>query len=546
VLTRRLSPLDAAFLYADTDEGPLNIGGISVFDGALSRDVLVARLRARLGEIPRYRQRCVPAPFGLGHPFWEDDPDFDVDRHVDEIHLPERADESDFKRATAAIYEGMLPRDRPLWKLYVVHGLEGGRSALVSKIHHAMVDGISGVELFDILFDLTPDGRTTPGRIVTVLPSPTSDAQRLAEAVWDAAAGLAEAGTRSLGTLARVAADPRATLNDLALPLAALVSAGRRQVSRLPFNRPLTGKRRLSWLAVSLAELRALRAATGATLNDIVLAIVGDGVGRYLHECGCPPEPESQSLRVMVPVDVRRQDEVGQLGNRVSIVPVEIPFAGPALARLATVAARTAEVKRTDLADFVERLASAGGLAPAALYAGALRLSVTPSVLNWSASWRDATPLTANLVCTNVPGPQVPMYAQGRLLVAHYPVVPLALEFGLSFAVLSYNQRMFVGAIADAAAVDDLESLVSQIDAAFVDLRSAAGVDQRPPLDVVRREARPGTGAQQSHAGPDPSSPSEASPPPAGRKRPARPQLRGQRAGARPRRAATRRNDDDV
>jgi hypothetical protein len=219
----------------------------------------------------------------------------------------------------------------------------------------------------------------------------------------------------------------------------------------------------------------------------------------------------------------------------VSIVPVEIPFAGPALQRLTAVTARTAQVKRAGLADFIERLASAGGLAPAALYANVLRLSAMPSLLEWSSRWRDATPLTANVVCTNVPGPQVPMYAQGHLLLAHYPVVPLAYEFGLSFAVLSYNQRMFVGAIADAAAIDDLDSLVSQIDAAFVDLRSAAGVSERPPLDVVRREARPGTGAPQSHASSEPSPLSQADPATAGIESATRTRPR-KRARARPRR----------
>ena len=299
---------------------------------------------------------------------------------------------------------------------------------------------------------------------------------------------MVEAGAGGVGALVRAASNPQKTLAGFAAPVAALLDSAAQRVARLPFNRPLTGKRRFSWLELSLAELRAIRAATKATLNDVVLAIVGDGVGRFVRTAGAVEG--ARSLRAMVPVDVRREDELGQLGNRVSIVPVEIPFDGTPLERLAAVTRRTGQVKRAGLADLVERFASTGGVAPAALYAAVLRLSARPSVLEWSAPWRDAARLTANVVCTNVPGPQVPMYAQGHLVVAHYPVVPLAYEFGLSFAVFSYNQRVFVGAIADAAAVDDLEPLVTQLAAAHVDLRRAAGVEERSPVDVVRSEPR--------------------------------------------------------
>jgi WS/DGAT/MGAT family acyltransferase len=349
-----------------------------------------------------------------------------------------------------------------------------------------------------------------------------------------------ETGTGAVESLLRAASDPKAAVSRLAQPLAALANAGLQRVERLPFNRALTGARRMSWLALSLADFRAVRAATGATLNDLVLAVIGDGVGTFLRLQGQPPT--ARSLRAMVPVDVRRDDEAGQLGNRVSIVPVEIPFDGAPLERLAAVSARTKQVKHAGVADLVERLASAGGVVPAALYAGVLRLSSRPNVLTWSAAWRNLAPLTANLVCTNVPGPQVPMYAQGHLLVAHYPVVPLAYDFGVSFAVLSYNQRMFVGAIADAAAVDDLEALVSQIEAAFVDLRETVGVQACPPVDVSRRAGR---GVPHSDARSNPTPPTVAGPPPARRERPARTQRRKRPAAKKPPGARRPRGGDD-
>ena len=225
------------------------------------------------------------------------------------MHLPAPGDEATLRRAVAALHEGMLPRDRPLWQLYVVQGLDSGRSALVSKIHHAMVDGVSGVELFEVLMDLTPDGHAIRGRPPATTHPPSTAPQRLAEAVWDSAVELAETGTRGMRSLLSVAADPKGAISRVAQPLAVLANAGLQHVQRLPFNRALTGGRRLSWLTLSLADMRAVRAATGATLNDLVLSIVGEGVGTYLRETGQPPS--ARSLRAMVPVDVRRERRGG-------------------------------------------------------------------------------------------------------------------------------------------------------------------------------------------------------------------------------------------
>ena len=499
LLSRRLSALDAAFLYADTEEGPLNIGGVSVFDGPLSRSGLLSRLRERLPEIPRYRQRVIPAPFGLGHPFWEDDPRFDPDGHVFEVHL-RAPDESTLQRAVEAVFEGKLRPDRPLWQLWLIHGLEGDRSALVSKIHHAMVDGVSGVELFEVLFDLTPDGRRPPRHATAQVHPPSTTSQRFAEASWDAAHDLADTGLRAVGALTRLLSRPRETLASVAAPLAALATSGVRKVARLPFNRPLSGRRRVGWATLSLAELRGIRSACGGTLNDVALAIVGDAVGGWLRERGW--DGDARMLRALVPVDIRRPDEVGQLGNRVSIVPVEIDLLGTPADRLAGVRSRTQAVKQAAVAEWLQGAAAAAAASPALLYSAALSLAARPDVLAWSSSLRDLSALTANIVCTNVAGPQVPMYAQGRLLTAHYPIVPLAFEFGLSFAVFSYNQRLFVGVIADAAAVDDLEPLVRHLERAGVELREAAGVAACPPVDVNRRSEALSQGASRTHGVP--------------------------------------------
>lgn len=447
-LATQLSTLDASFLHIETPEAPLHLGGVDVFDGPVSRAGLMARLAGRMDEIPRYRQRVVEAPLGLGNPFWEDAPAFDLNEHILEATLPPPGDEASLKRLAARIFEPLLPRDRPLWQLHVVNSLAGGRSAIVSKIHHAMVDGISGVELLDVLFDVTPDGRT---------PSIPAPARMLESEPAIEAGGLLERGLEVARALARAAAEP---------------------VIRLPFNRALTGSRRISWATMPLGEVRALRAAAGGTLNDVVLAFVTDAVGRWLRECG--ETIGGRYLRLMVPVNVRRADEAGTLGNRVSMVPVEVPFDGDPLERLRFVQARTDGLKRAHLASAVEQIASVSASVPAPIVAALLSLAARPAVLAWSAPLRNLPPLTTNVVCTNVPGPRVPLYAQGRRLVAHYPLVPLAFEFGLSFAIFSYAEHLSVGLVADGGVVDDLEPLARHVERAFAALRAAASVPEVP------------------------------------------------------------------
>jgi diacylglycerol O-acyltransferase len=484
VLNRRLSPLDASFLYIETPEAPMHIGGVEVFDGPLSRERLLARLADRIDAIPRYRQRVVPAPFGLGHPCWEDAPAFDLRDHVLETTLGPPGREDRLEACAARIIEPLLPRDRPLWELYLVQGLQGGRTAMVLKVHHAMVDGISGVELLDVLFDTAPNGHQAhePTRVRAAAPS--AGTARMLDVVWDAAAGTVEAGAGAIRAVAQWMGAAGARLAGSVNLAGTLARSAVQPVARLRFNRPLTGRRRLSWLTRPFAELRQIGGACGATLNDVVLAVITDGVGRFLRDAGDPTA--GRHLRLLVPVNVRREDESGRLGNRVSMLPVEVPFDAEPLDRLRLVRERTRDLKQTGLADAVEDLMAIGGLLPAPLYAGALALAAHPTALAWSAPLRSLPPLTANVVCTNVPGPPSPLYAQGRRLVAHYPLVPLAFELGLSFAVFSYDQRLFFGLIADAAAIDDLGPLARHIEGALEELRVAAGVPAIPPLPITR------------------------------------------------------------
>jgi diacylglycerol O-acyltransferase / wax synthase len=473
-LSRRLAPLDAAFLAIETPEAPLHIGGVSIIDGDVRAAQLAARLTSRLDEIPRYLQRLVPAPLGIGHPAWEADPNFDIHQHIVQTELARPGGEAELQAHAARLFETLLSRDRPLWELHVIRRLAGRRTAILSKIHHCMVDGVSGVELMDVVYDLAPAGSPPRrGRVAAALP-PASWLGLLVEGLSDAADDAVAAGVDALQALASLPATWRAVGQRAVEIATAIGKAASTPVSRLPFNRPLTGARRLSWLTWPLEGVMAVRRAHGGTVNDVVLAVLTDGVGRWLEATGFPVE--GRYLRLLVPVNVREDDERGLLGNRVSMIPVEVPFEGDPLARLRAAASRSDAMKRAGIAEFASSLAAGGRLTPAWAQSWVLSLAASPRVLEWSAPFRSASFLVGNLVCTNVPGPPVPLYALGHRVRAHYPLVPLGFETGLNCAVFTYNQVLHVGFVADAGAIDDLQPLRDFVHDAYSDLCQAAGV----------------------------------------------------------------------
>jgi WS/DGAT/MGAT family acyltransferase len=483
-LSRRLTALDAAFLSIETPEAPLHIGGVSVIDGDVTAAQLAARLTARLAEIPRYVQRLVPAPLGIGQPAWEADPSFAIGDHVVESRLAVPGGEAQLQAHAARLFETLLSRERPLWELHVIRGLAGGRTALLSKIHHCMVDGVSGVELMDVVYDLTPAGSPPRGRRnVTALP-PVSRLELLVEGLAEAAGDVVSAGVGAAQTIASLATTWRVVGQRAVEIAAALGRTAGTPVARLPFNRPLTGARRLSWLAFPLGEIAAVRRAHGGTINDVVLAVLTDGIGRWLAASGF--SIERRHLRLLVPVSLRQDEERGLLGNRVSMVPVEVSFEGLPLDRLAEAAARSDAMKRAGIAELAGTLVSAGGLTPAWVQSWVLGMAASPRVLEWSAPFRSAPFQMGHLVCTNVPGPPVPLYALGHLVVAHYPLVPLGFETGLNCAVFTYNQVLHLGLVADGGAIDDLDPLRDSIHEAHCDLCRAAGV---VPAGRVRRRS---------------------------------------------------------
>ena len=489
-LSHRLSSQDAAFLYFESDASPLHIGSVAVFEGVIPYARFVRNLEDKLHLIPRYRQRVVPAPLNISHPTWEFDPDFDIRKHVILVELDPPGTDEQLRELAPQLFEGMLSRDKALWEIYLVHGLEGDRSALVSKVHHCLVDGVSGIELLMMVLDVSPNPAPPPPPAEPYDPPPIpGPISRLADAWFD-----------RIGQQIKATADvQKALLNSIDNPASAR-SVGRaletalpyffRPGRKAPFNVSFSGERKLHWSEYSFQEIRAIRKAAGGTVNYVVLAMLGGALSRYYEAHGI--RTENEIARVLTPVNVRREDERGSLGNRISMLLVEIPLGlrNP-IERLGAVHERMENLKRNHVADGIELLSESMGILPPMLQGLLGNAPPPPNTV-------------ANMVCTNVPGPMIPLYSIGHPLLAHYPMVPIAWEMGVGCAVTSYNQKLYFGLMADAGAAPDVERLGDFLAQAYVELRSAAGIspiettevggateaEQRPP----RKRAAPSPG----------------------------------------------------
>ncbi len=478
---RRLSAQDAGFLYMERPEAPLHIGSIAVFEGAVPYERFVQNIASKIHLIPRYQQRAVPAPFNIGHPTWEWDPDFDLHRHVMRVKLDPPGTDAQLMELSARLFEGMLDRNKPLWEMYQVEGLEGNRTAMVSKVHHCLVDGVSGIELLMIVLDVSPNPEPPPPPAVTDAhpPIPAAPA-RFIDAIFD---NLTERLDR-LSDLQKSTVDSMLTGESRTRTALRSLEATQpymtNPVARAPFNKPLTRERRLACSEFSFAEIRGIRASCGGTVNDVVLTALAGALGRYLEMHG--ESTQDRKVRILAPVNVRREDERGNLGNRVSMLLIEAP-AGERdpVTRLRTITETTEKLKRQNVASGTEILGDLLGAVPPAVQSLAGLLPPPPNNL-------------ANLVCTNIPGPMIPLYSVGHRLLAHYPMMPLAWEMGVGCGVTSYDQKLYFGLMADPNAAPDVGRLKEFLDQAFVELRSAAGVDKSdlPQMGAAPQTARGG------------------------------------------------------
>ena len=459
-LSHRLSAQDAMFLYTEQEDAPMNIGSVAIFQGEIPYERFVKNLEEKLHLIPRYRQRAIPAPFNIAHPTWEFDPAFNIRKHVIPVRLEPPGNEDQLRELAARLFQGMLNRDKALWEIYLVHGLEGDRSALVSKVHHCLVDGVSGIELLMVVLDVSPDPPSPQSEPYEPPPIPDA-ASRFSDALFDRLADGLKATADIQKTLLNTLDNP-ASLRSMRRALETALPYFLRPGQRAPFNTSFSGDRKLAWSECSFQEVRAIRKAAGGTVNDVVLAMPGGALSRYYEAHGL--DTEGKDARVLTPVNVRREDERGSLGNRITMLLVEVPLGlRDPIERLNVVHERTESLKRNHVADGMELASDSLSNLPPMLQAMLGDLPTPPNTV-------------ANLVCTNIPGPMIPIYSVGHLLEAHYPLVPIAWEMGVGCAVTSYNQKLYFSLIADAKAAPDVDRLGDFLRQSYVELRAAAGV----------------------------------------------------------------------
>jgi len=464
-LNHRLGPEDNSFLVYDTETTPMNIGAVSVLEGEVALDRFVENIASKIHLIPRYQQLVVTSPFGVGRPTWEFDPSFDVRRHVRELVLEPPGTLDQLFAAAARIHETRLDRERPLWEIYLARGLEGGNTGMIWKVHHCMVDGIGGISLLMIILDPSPDAQPsgTPAKEYDPPPIPGAFS-RASDALFDALSEGLDTVTNveervldiSTGAggdwLRMMGASLRTALPYFLFP-----------ARKTPFNRPFSGRRAITGLAAQMKEVNRIRAVTGGTINDVALTVLGGAVSRYIEGHG--EDVSDRIIRIFTPVNVRHDNEEGTLGNKVSMLLVEVP-AGEKdpVARLKVIQERTAQLKKDHVSDGVGTLSNALFAMPAPVSKALVDLGALP------------LDRMGNMVCTNVPGPRFPLYSIGHQMMSMYPIVPIAWEMGIGCAIASYNGALYLGLNADLGAAPDAHLLSDYLIESYVELRNAAGV----------------------------------------------------------------------
>jgi diacylglycerol O-acyltransferase len=457
----RLTGLDSSFLHLERDSAHMHVAGCMVFEGvAPTYDELVEQIVSRLHLVPRYRQRLAFVPFGQGRPVWVDDPHFNVKFHVRHTALPRPGGEEQLKRLAGRVFSQALDRGRPLWELWMVEGLSDDRFAILSKTHHALVDGVSGVDIATVLFDTSPEPMPVAAPEHKWVPRPLpSSAQLLADSLLERATVPAEIVRGVRATLR----GPRHVAERMTRALGgvgAMAKVGLQAAPPSPFNVRIGPHRRFTWVRGELNEFKAVKNALGGTVNDVVLAVVAGALGRYLRLHGEPTD--DLVLKAMVPVSVRADVERGALGNRVAAMWTGLPVGlSDPVQRLLTIAREMDGIKESSQAVGAQVLTELTGFAPPTIMAQAARLQARQRLFN--------------LVVTNVPGPQFPLYMLSRRLEAMYPMVPLAENQALGIAIMSYNGQLNFGLNADYDALPDLEALAEELRAAIEELVAAAG-----------------------------------------------------------------------
>jgi diacylglycerol O-acyltransferase / wax synthase len=482
----RLTAVDASFIAQEGPNAHMHIGAVTILDGPPpAYEELADHIRSRLHLVPRFRQKLAFPPVETGRPLWVDDPTFNLEYHVRDTALPAPGSEAQLRALAARVHSQALDRSKPLWEMWLVQGLEGGRFALITKTHHALVDGISGVDLATVLFDVQPEPATIEHPPEPWRPRPTpSGLGMAARGVRGMVALPVGAAARALDAVTHPTHALHGTREALE-GLGEVVWAGLNPAPETPLNVEIGPHRRLVWVRHELSDFKRVKNALGGTVNDVVLATVAGALQKWLRSRGV--RTEGLELRALVPVSIRARDEHHQLGNRIAAMRGPLPvYVEDPVTRLQVVRHAMDGLKESKQALGAEVLAGVQALAPPTIFAQASRLNFSTRLFN--------------LLVTNVPGPQFPLYVLGRRLRELFPVAFLPRRHALAVAIMSYDGGMDFGLLGDYDAMPDLERLgemlsesLEELVAAAVEAEGPPGTNGKPRVSSRARTSRPRT-----------------------------------------------------
>lgn len=471
----RLSNLDASFLSLESRSSHMHVGAVAVFgpgpsvgDEGVDIDLIRGLVDARLEAIPRYRQRLMFVPFER-HPVWIDDDHFQLDYHVRHFAVPHPGTDDQLKALVGRLMSQQLDRTRPLWELFVVEGLESGGFAIVSKTHHCMIDGVSGIELMAVLLDFSPEVEIKEPELFVPRPAPNGTELAVKEASRSISRMLG--AVSDVSAIARNVEDVREDLGHRLRAAGASLSSGwLSRADKTPLNGEIGPARWFDWVSCDLAEVKAIKNEHDCTVNDAMLAVVTGGVRNYmLEEAGVSElDVASMEFRIMAPVSVRSENESGKLGNKIAMWLMELPIGEKdPVKRIQIIRDETRNLKETNQALGASTLVDVSTGAPSSLVSLAVRVAS-----------RGVRPF--NMTVTNVPGPQFPMYLAGSQMLATYPLVPLWQTHGVGVAMFSLNGRVNCGINMDRAVIDDPGAFGRACLEAFEELKATPAAKAKP------------------------------------------------------------------
>src|SRR3954451_164588 len=455
----RLTAVDASFLTNESSNSHMHVGAILIFEGPPPKYVdLVEHVRGRLAQGPRFRQKLVVPPLEAGRPLWADDVNFNLTYHIRHTALPEPGGEAQLKQLAGRIFSQQLDRSKPLWEMWLAQGLERDRFAILTKTHHAMVDGISGVDIGTVLFDFEPVPEPAPVEDEWVPQKEPSTTELVARGVADVVAAPIQLAERAVEAVRRPETTARKAVEALE-GISEILTAFADPAPDVPLNQPIGPHRRYVWARSDLSTFKGIKDSLGGTVNDVVLAVVTGSLRSWLHNRGI--RTEGLELRALVPVSIRSEDQRGDLGNRIALMRGPLPvYVEDPVRRLRIISQEMEGLKRSKQALGAEVISRFNDFAPPTLLAQASRINFSTRLFN--------------LIVTNVPGPQIPLYVLGRELEEVFPVAFLPENHVLAVAIMSYNGRICFGLLADYDSVEDADEIAPGIEIALAELESAA------------------------------------------------------------------------